>query len=95
MEENTYGKGYEILKRLKEMAENPKGILPICVEDGCGKIKLGDHWVGKEDLLPRFSQTYDEVVRLYTQKEKEYPGEGVSGSYCPEGLQNYLDSIKK
>ncbi len=103
----------KVLKRLEEMAENPEGILSICIDGNCGKIKaipndinlnprdednpegLSDveimeiskrYWVKMEDV----PELYERVVALYSQKEKEHSGAGVSGSYCPDHFDPLL-----
>lgn len=88
----------KILKKLEEMAKNPEGILSICSDKPCGKIKIviesKDNWVGRNDFSN--PEMYDSIVESYHDLgPKTNFQEGLSHGYCPEGLQDYLDSLKK
>lgn len=88
----------KILKRLEEMAENPEGILSVCSDEDCRKIKIvldsKDNWVGRNDFSN--PEMYDLIFKSYHDLgPKTNYTQGLSHGYCPEGLQAYMDSFKK
>ena len=87
----------KILKKLEEMARNPKGILSICCVENCGKIKIvceSENWVSREDF-PN-PEIYNNLVEAYRKlgPEKKFT-EGLSHGYCPEDFKKYMEELKK
>ena len=92
----------KVLKRLEEMAINPKGILPVCCVEDCDQIKIvidsedpdkEFYWVGKNDFSDK--KIYDVIVESYYQLgiEKGFT-QGISHTYCPKDLDEFLSNLK-
>lgn len=95
MEENT--RKDLAMKLLEGRLKKSEGILPFCMEDGCGKIGIDlngnnqetRYWMSRDEN----PSLYDKALRHYDEIFDGDRTNGLSHSYCPECVEKILNEI--